>query len=312
MSNDPIRHFVDLETTDTADLKTILATAHMIKKARRTQRRTDILDGKVIALIFDKPSTRTRVSFDVGIRELGGEPLMLTGTEMQLGRGESIPDTARVLSRFVDGIMIRMLDHHAVEELARYAQVPVINGLTYYSHPCQIMADIMTYEEHRGSLEGKVATWVGDCNNVLVSWMHAAEHFDFTLRIAVPDELMTDHGVIDRLRERGVRIELCDSAEAAAEKSDLILTDTWVSMGDDDAEHRHNLLKPYQVNTRLMALAKEDALFMHCLPAHRGEEVTDEVMDGPQSVVFDEAENRLHAQKGIMAWCFRKANGDAD
>ena len=312
MSNDPIRHFVDLENTDTADLKTILATAHRIKEARKTQRRTDILDGKVIALVFDKPSTRTRVSFDVGIRELGGEPLMLTGTEMQLGRGESIPDTARVLSRFVDGIMIRMLDHHAVEELARYAQVPVINGLTYYSHPCQIMADIMTYEEHRGALEGKSVTWVGDCNNVLVSWMHAAEHFDFTLRLGVPDELMTEHTVIDRLRGRGVRIELCDSAEAAAEKSDLILTDTWVSMGDDDAEQRHNLLKPYQVNTRLMALANDDALFMHCLPAHRGEEVTDEVMDGPQSVVFDEAENRLHAQKGIMAWCFRKANGDAE
>ena len=310
MSNDPIRHFVDLEHKTSAELKDILATAHTIKAGRKTNRRTDTLKDKVIALVFDKPSTRTRVSFDVGVRELGGDPLMLTGAEMQLGRGESIPDTARVLSRFVDGIMIRMLDHEAVEELSKYADVPVINGLTYYSHPCQIMADIMTYEEHRGSLEGKVVTWVGDSNNVLVSWMHAAEHFDFTMRIAVPSELMTNLEVVDRLKERGVKIELCDTAEQAADQSDLIITDTWVSMGDDDAEQRHNLLKPYQVNTRLMELAKPDALFMHCLPAHRGEEVTDEVIDGPQSVVFDEAENRLHAQKGIMAWCFNKANGD--
>ncbi|WP_114007660.1 ornithine carbamoyltransferase [Cohaesibacter intestini] len=310
MSNDPIRHFVDLECQKADDLKTILATAHKIKADRKTKRRTDILDEKVIALVFDKPSTRTRVSFDVGVRELGGDSLMLTGAEMQLGRGESIPDTARVLSRFVDGIMIRMLDHQAVEELAKNADVPVINGLTYYSHPCQIMADIMTYEEHRGSIEGKTVTWVGDYNNVLVSWMHAAEHFDFTIRVAIPDELLTETTVIDRLRERGVRIELCDTAGDAADGSDLIITDTWLSMGDEDAEHRHNLLKPYQVNTTLMGLAKDDALFMHCLPAHRGEEVTDEVIDGPQSVVFDEAENRLHAQKGIMAWCFNKAIGD--
>ena len=311
MSTSPIRHFIDLETETSETLKDILATAHSIKAARKGQRKTDILQDKVIALVFDKPSTRTRVSFDVGIRELGGSPLMLTGAEMQLGRGESIPDTARVLSRFVDGIMIRMLDHQAVSDLAKYSDVPVINGLTYYSHPCQIMADIMTYEEHRGSLEGKTVTWVGDYNNVLTSWLHAAEHFDFTMRVAVPDELMTDFTVIDRLKGRGVKIEMCDTAESAADASDLIITDTWVSMGDDDAEHRHNLLKPYQVNTNLMGLAKDDALFMHCLPAHRGEEVTDEVMDGPQSVVFDEAENRLHAQKGIMAWCFNKANGDA-
>ena len=310
MSNSATRDFIDLETQKTEDLKTILATAHKIKAARKTKRRTDMLEDKVIALVFDKPSTRTRVSFDVGVRELGGTPLMLTGAEMQLGRGESIPDTARVLSRFVDGIMIRMLDHEAVAELAEYATVPVINGLTYYSHPCQIMADIMTYEEHRGSLEGKTVTWVGDYNNVLASWLHAAEHFDFTMRVAVPDELMTDFSIIDRLRSRGVKIEMCATADEAATDSDLIITDTWVSMGDEDAEHRHNLLKPYQVNTRLMGLAKDDALFMHCLPAHRGEEVTDEVIDGPQSVVFDEAENRLHAQKGVMAWCFHKAIGD--
>ncbi|WP_319530551.1 ornithine carbamoyltransferase [uncultured Cohaesibacter sp.] len=311
MSNDPIRHFLDLEYLDAATLKTIMATAHAIKADRKVQRKTDLLKDQVVALVFDKPSTRTRVSFDVGIRELGGDSLMLTGAEMQLGRGESIPDTARVLSRFVDCIMIRMLDHQAVEDLAKYATVPVINGLTYFSHPCQIMADIMTYEEHRGSLEGKTVTWVGDYNNVLVSWLQAAEKFNFTMRVAVPDELMDDFTVINRLRDRGVRIDFCDTAEEAADQSDLIITDTWVSMGDEDAEHRHNLLKPYQVNTRLMALAKDDALFMHCLPAHRGEEVTDEVIDGPQSVVFDEAENRLHAQKGIMAWCFNKALGDS-
>ncbi len=310
MSNSPVRHFLDIEGQKTEDLKAILETAHQIKTARKKKRKSDILEDMSLAMIFDKPSTRTRVSFDVGMRELGGEPIMLTGAEMQLGRGESIPDTAKVLSRFVDAIMIRMLDHEAVEELAENATVPVINALTYYSHPCQIMADIMTFEEHRGSLEGKIVTWVGDYNNVLVSWLHAAEHFDFTMRVAVPAELMSDFTVINRLKDKGIRIEVCDTAEDAAKDSNLIITDTWVSMGDEDAERRHNLLKPYQVNTRLMETANEDALFMHCLPAHRGEEVTDEVIDGPQSVVFDEAENRLHAQKGVLAWCFNKAVGD--
>lgn len=310
MSNSPVRHFTDIEGLSTETLKDILATAHSIKEKRKEKRKSNLLDGMTLAMIFDKPSTRTRVSFDVGMRELGGEPIMLTGAEMQLGRGESISDTAKVLSRFVDAIMIRMLDHDAVEELAKHATVPVINALTYYSHPCQIMADIMTYEEHRGDLAGKVVTWVGDYNNVLVSWLHAAEHFDFTMRVAVPSELMTDFDVINRLKDKGVKIQVCDSAEEAATGSDLIITDTWVSMGDEDAEYRHNLLKPYQVNTRLMEMANDDALFMHCLPAHRGEEVTDEVIDGPQSVVFDEAENRLHAQKGVLAWCFNEANGD--
>lgn len=307
MSDSPVRHFLDLEIFESNKLKAILQAAHTIKKARGQKRKSSQLEGKIIALVFDKPSTRTRVSFDVGVRELGGETIMLTGSEMQLGRGESIPDTARVLSRFVDGIMIRMLDDAAVRELAEYATVPVINGLTYFSHPCQIMADIMTYEEHRGSLEGKIVSWMGDYNNVLVSWMQAAERLDFTMRVAVPEELITDYTVIERLKAKGAKIELCSSAEEAASDSDLIVTDTWVSMGDEEGEsRRHNLLKSYQVNARLMAQAKTDALFMHCLPAHRGEEVTDEVMDGPQSVIFDEAENRLHAQKGVMAWCFDK------
>jgi len=261
------------------------------------------LEGKVLAMIFDKPSTRTRVSFDVGMRELGGETLMLTGAEMQLGRGETIADTARVLSRFVDAIMIRTLDHAKVRELAENASVPVINGLTKVSHPCQIMADVMTYEEHNGSIQGRTVAWMGDSNNVLTSWVHAAARFDFQLKIAAPEELSPTAELIAWARNEGARVTVTRSPQDAAEGADCVVTDCWVSMGDEDAGRRHNLLLPYQVNSKLMKLASPKALFMHCLPAHRGEEVTDEVMDGPQSVVFDEAENRLHAQKGILAWC---------
>lgn len=261
------------------------------------------LAGKVLALIFEQPSTRTRVSFDVGMRELGGQTLMLTGAEMQLGRGETIADTARVMSRYVDGIMIRILDHDALTELARNATIPVINGLTRRSHPCQVMADIMTFEEHRGPIAGKTVAWLGDSNNVMASWVHASARFDFKLKIATPPELAPAHKLLDWARTNGGEVIAGEDAQEAADAADCIVTDTWVSMGDNEAERRHNLLKPYQVNGRLMARAKKDAIFMHCLPAHRGEEVTAEVMDGPQSVVFDEAENRLHAQKGILAWC---------
>ena len=254
-------------------------------------------------MIFDKPSTRTRVSFDVGMRELGGETLMLTGAEMQLGRGETIADTARVLSRYVDAIMIRMLDHAAVRELATHASVPVINGLTKLSHPCQVMADLMTYEEHRGPIQGRHVAWMGDSNNVLASWVHAAARFDFRLTIATPDELAPSAEMIAWARREGAKVTATKDPYDAVEGADVVVTDCWVSMGDEDAGRRHNLLLPYQVNSRLMRAASPKALFMHCLPAHRGEEVTDEVMDGPQSVVFDEAENRLHAQKGILAWC---------
>ena len=261
------------------------------------------LAGKTLAMIFDKPSTRTRVSFDVAMRQLGGETVLLSGQEMQLGRGESIADTARVLSRYVDAIMIRILDHKDLLELAQNATVPVINGLTRVSHPCQVMADVMTFEEHRGSIAGRTVAWTGDFNNVLVSWIQAASSFDFSLRIAIPAELGPRKRELERITSLKGDFRIGHDPDEAVDGADCVITDTWVSMGDKEAERRHNLLRPYQVNARLMAKAKTDAIFMHCLPAHRGEEVTGEVIDGPQSVVFDEAENRLHAQKGILAWC---------
>jgi ornithine carbamoyltransferase len=237
------------------------------------------------------------------MRQLGGQTTVLTGQEMQLGRGETVADTARVLSRYVDAIMIRTLDHEMLTELARHATVPVINGLTRRSHPCQIMADVMTFEEHCGSIRGRKVAWTGDANNVLTSWMHAAHQFQFDLAIATPAELAPKKPLLDWIRSTGAAICIGEDAERAVADADCVVTDTWVSMGDRGGERRHNLLKPYQVNARLMERAKPEAIFMHCLPAHRGEEVTDEVIDGPQSVVFDEAENRLHAQKGILVWC---------
>ncbi|ABA03781.1 ornithine carbamoyltransferase [Nitrobacter winogradskyi Nb-255] len=303
MSKAP-RHFLDLLDMSTGELRAILDASVAMKKRRKEGLIADKpLAGKTLAMIFDKPSTRTRVSFDVGMRQLGGEAIMLTGAEMQLGRGETIADTAKVLSRFVDIIMIRILSHDALTELAAHATVPVINGLTRRSHPCQVMADVMTFEEHRGPIEGRTVAWTGDDNNVLASWAHAAERFSFNLNVATPQELAPNKPLKDWIRSSGASIRLGTDPEAAVRGADCIVTDTWVSMGDKDGEHRHNLLRPYQVNAELMRLAKSDALFMHCLPAHRGEEVTDEVIDGPQSVVFDEAENRLHAQKGILAWC---------
>jgi ornithine carbamoyltransferase len=302
MSASP-RHFLDLSEMPTAQLRTILDASLAMKKRRKAGDLTEKpLADKTLAMIFDKPSTRTRVSFDVGMRQLGGEAIMLTGAEMQLGRGETIADTARVLSRFVDAIMIRILNHDALMELAANATVPVINGLTRRSHPCQVMADVMTFEEHRGPIKGRTVAWTGDDNNVLASWAHAAERFGFTLRVATPPEYAPNKMLRDWIKAANAPVVLGTRPDEAVREADCVVTDTWVSMGDKEGEHRHNLLKPYQVNTRLMALAKPDALFMHCLPAHRGDEVTDEVIDGPQSVVFDEAENRLHAQKGILAW----------
>ena len=298
------RHFLDISQFDTAELRSILDLASQIKGERvRGQRQVKRpLEGRTLAMIFERPSTRTRVSFDVGMRELGGETLMLTGAEMQLGRGETIADTARVLSRYVDAIMIRMLDTVAVRELAENATVPVINGLTKLSHPCQVLADVMTYEEHRGPIKGRTVAWVGDANNVLASWVHAAARLDFRLNIASPDELAPSADLLTWARREGARVTAMQDASGAVEGADCVVTDCWVSMGDEDAGRRHNLLQPYQVNARLMKAADPKAVFMHCLPAHRGEEVTDEVMDGPQSIVFDEAENRLHAQKGVLVW----------
>ncbi|WP_150524367.1 ornithine carbamoyltransferase [Roseibium sediminis] len=307
-ANGELRHFLDLTEFGGDELRAILDLGKQIKKTRNgVHRGQGPLAGKVLAMVFEQPSTRTRISFDVGMRELGGETLMLTGAEMQLGRGETIADTARVLSRFVDAIMIRILDHNDLKELADAATVPVINGLTKLSHPCQIMADIMTYEEHRGSIAGKKVAWTGDSNNVLASWVHAAPRFDFEMRIATPKELAPPMDLIEKARAAGGEIIVTDDPFEAVKGVDCVVTDCWVSMGDDDEEQRHNLLGAYQVNGRLMKEAKSDSLFMHCLPAHRGEEVTSEVMDGPHSVVFDEAENRLHAQKGILAWCFNAA-----
>ena len=299
------KHFLDISELPLPELRAMLSAGAAMKAKSKAHDRTQRpLEGKTLAMIFERPSTRTRVSFDVGMRQLGGESIMLTGAEMQLGRGETIADTARVLSRYVDAIMIRILNHDALLELAAHATVPVINGLTRRSHPCQVMADLMTFEENRGSIEGRTVAWSGDDNNVLASWAHAAERFRFNLRIATPPQLAPKKAMRDWIRSVQAPIVIGTDPEEAVRGADCVVTDTWVSMGDKDGEHRHNLLKPYQVNAKLMSLASPDALFMHCLPAHRGEEVTDEVIDGPQSVVFDEAENRLHAQKGILAWCF--------
>jgi ornithine carbamoyltransferase len=301
-----IRHFVDLIDIPAVELRAMIEASLSMKAERKKSRNgaRKPLEGQMLAMVFDKPSTRTRVSFDVAMRQLGGETIVLTGPEMQLGRGETIADTARVLSRYVDCIMIRTLDHEIVTELAKYASIPVINGLTKRSHPCQVLADVMTFEEHRGPIKGRTVAWTGDTNNVLTSWMHAAERFEFRLRVASPPELRPKKGLIDWIKSSGAQIEIGEDPERAVAGADCVVTDTWVSMGDEQSKaNRHNLLKRYQVNAALMAKARPDALFMHCLPAHRGEEVTDEVMDGPHSVVFDEAENRLHAQKGILTWC---------
>jgi ornithine carbamoyltransferase len=300
-----VRHFLDLCDISTKDLRGMIDASRAMKERlkRDGQPGKAPLKGKTLAMIFDRPSTRTRVSFDVAMRQLGGESITLTGQEMQLGRGETIADTARVLSRYVDGIMIRTLEHETLLELARHATVPVINGLTHRSHPCQVLADVMTFEEHRGSIRGKTVAWSGDANNVLTSWVHAAGRFEFRLRVASPPELKPKKWLVDWIKASPADIRIGSDPEEAVKGADCVLTDTWVSMGDRDGARRHNLLKRYQVNARLMARAKPDAIFMHCLPAHRGEEVTADVIDGLQSVVFDEAENRLHAQKGILAWC---------
>jgi len=299
------RHFLDLLDVPTKELRHILSGSAELKANRKRGRRSDFrpLEGMTLAMVFDRPSTRTRVSFDVAMRELGGETIMLTGAEMQLGRGETIADTARVLSRYVDAIMIRILDHADLLEMARHATVPVINGLTKQSHPCQVMADILTFEEHRGPIKGRKIAWSGDYNNVLSSWIDASARFDFTLDIACPPELQPAKARLDAAKAAGAKIALSADPHAAVEGASAVISDCWVSMGDEDEGRRHNLLAPYQVNETLMKRAASDAVFMHCLPAHRGEEVTDAVIDGPQSLVFDEAENRLHAQKGVLAWC---------
>ncbi|MEC9367640.1 MAG: ornithine carbamoyltransferase [Pseudomonadota bacterium] len=298
------RHFLDIDHFDSAQLRALLDAAVALKAAGRTAPKTvRVPEATVLAMLFDKPSTRTRVSFDVAMRQLGGQTIVLNRSDMQLGRGETIADTAQVLSRFVDIIMIRTGPHTNLTELAGNAAIPVINGLTDDSHPCQVMADVMTFEEHVGPIAGRSVAWIGDGNNVSHSWIHAAVRFGFSLRLACPAELRPDAGVLEWARKSGGNIVLGDDPAAAAKGADAILTDVWVSMGDGEEKRRTKLLKPYQVNEALMKSAAPHAIFMHCLPAHRGDEVTAGVIDGPQSVVFDEAENRLHAQKAILAWC---------
>ena len=295
----PPRHFLDIDRLESAELRRILDTGFAYKKGRRDRP----LAGKTLAMIFEKPSTRTRVSFEVAMHQLGGDAIYLNRIDSQLGRGETIGDTARVLSRYVDVIVIRTNQPGKLHDLARYATVPVINGLTDTSHPCQTMADVMTLQEKKGSLLGKVVAWSGDGNNVAVSWVHAAVRFGFTLRLACPKELTPPPRLLEWARREGGDVELTSEPREAVEGADCVATDTWISMGVEVSVNRHNLLAPYRVDEYLMAHAKPDAIFMHCLPAKRGEEVTAGVIDGPQSVVWDEAENRLHAQKGILAWC---------
>ncbi|HUH82984.1 MAG TPA: ornithine carbamoyltransferase [Stellaceae bacterium] len=294
------RHFLDLDRLDGAELRRMLDRGFAYK---RGDDRTRPLRGKMLAMIFEKPSTRTRLSFEVAMKQLGGDVVVMTASDSQLSRGETAADTARVLSRYVDAIMIRTTQAAKLEELAQHATVPVINGLTDASHPCQLMADVMTLEEHKGSAAGRIVAWSGDGNNVAVSWTHAAVRFGFELRLACPTELSPPRRVLDWARAQGGSVRVTDNPEAAVAGADCVVTDTWVSMGVEASVNRHNMLAPFRVDERLMAKAKPDAIFMHCLPAKRGEEVTAGVIDGPQSVVWDEAENRLHAQKGILTWC---------
>lgn len=301
-----MKHFLDIHKTEASELRGILDNAQAMKTARLGRPRGALdedqpLKDHMVALIFEKPSTRTRVSFDVGVRQMGGQTLVLSGADMQLGHGETIADTARVLSRYVDLIMIRTFEEQTLLEMAEHATVPVINGLTNRTHPCQIMADILTFEEHNGPIKGKRVVWSGDGNNVFASFAHAAKQFDFELVFTGPESLDPEREIA------GLYTTVRDPHEAV-KGADLIVTDTWVSMHDPQSarERRHNQLRGYQVNEQLMSEAKSDALFMHCLPAHRDEEATSAVMDGPRSVIFDEAENRLHAQKAVMRWCLEK------
>jgi len=298
------RNFIDLAGLSPQEIRALLDDASAMKSGLKSGAMPPFLDGKTLAMIFEKPSTRTRISFDMAMRQLGGGTMALTGSEMQLGQSETLADTARVLSRFVDAVMIRTTSHDRLLEMAEFATIPVINGLTDDTHPCQILADILTFEEHRGLVTGKIFAWMGDGNNVLHSLIEASALLNFSLRIATPEGREPQQKYLDWARARGAVIEITTRPEAAAQNADCIVTDSWVSMGQEHRTQNKQIFAPYQVNEKLMALASPDALFMHCLPAHRGEEVVDSIIDGAQSVVFDEAENRLHAQKAILKWCF--------
>ncbi len=307
------RHFLDISSISADDAREIIEKAKMLKKEAADQNHSKgsvhpdaPLQDQALAMIFEKPSTRTRVSFEMAMHQLGGKSVVLQNYDMQLGRGESVSDTARVLSGFVDAIMLRANSHEALLEMAETSTVPMINALTDFSHPCQIMADVLTFEEHRGSITGKKIAWSGDGNNVAVSWIHAAVLFDCELAVACPKEYAPLEQVVGWAKNNGGKVSITESPEDAVVGADCVITDTFISMGDEDAEKRLTDLAPYQVNSALMKNANEDAIFMHCLPAHRDEEVTADVIDGPQSVIWDEAENRLHIQKAILMWCFGK------
>lgn len=307
------KHFLDLDAFDAGMLRKLVDDARRMKDARKGRPKGMAddeapLKGRMLALIFEKPSTRTRISFDVGMRQLGGDCMFLDGRDMQFGHGETVADTARVLSRFVDAIVLRSKRHQSLLELAATASVPVINGLTDKTHPCQLMADILTFEEHRGPIAGQVVAWSGAGNNVCASWIHAAARFNFELRVACPPELDPDPALMSWVKENKANVHIVRDPHAAVSGANAVVTDTWVQMseseqlGEGGARSRHNSLVRYRVDEKLMQTAGKDAIFMHCLPAHRGEEVTDAVIDGPQSVVFDEAENRLHSQKAVLRW----------
>jgi ornithine carbamoyltransferase len=296
------KHFLDIDALDKKTLRAILDLAGAIKRKGRVPKSLGLRPGAVLAMIFEKPSTRTRVSFEVAMHQLGGQTVVLSPQDMQLGRGETLADTARVLSRYIDAIMLRTGPHTTLIELASNATVPVINGLTCQSHPCQVMADVMTFEELKGPIEGRTIAWIGDANNVATSWVHAAARFGCKLKVASPKEFAPAPGLLAWAKKEGAEIEVGEDPREAARGADCVVTDVWVSMGHGDEKKRNDALRPFQVDGALMALAAKDAIFMHCLPAHRGDEVTAEVIDGPQSAVWDEAENRLHVQKAILAW----------
>jgi len=294
------KNFIDLHKVDKKTLRKIIELGKKLKSSR-SEKDSNLLRNKTLAMIFEKPSTRTRVSFEVGMRQLGGDVVTLLNENIQSGRGETYADTARVLSRYVDALMVRTDDSNKLDELVSYSTVPVINGLTNSTHPCQIMADIMTFEEHRGSIKDKIIAWTGDGNNVANTLIQGAVQFDFILRLACPPELGPDKAILEWGNKHGGRIKLTTDPHQAVEDADCIITDTCVSMHNTEGE-RIKALTPYTVNKKLMSYASKDAIFMHCLPAHRGQEVEEDVIDGPQSVVWDEAENRLHVQKAILSW----------
>jgi ornithine carbamoyltransferase len=301
------RHFLDIDRIDAGTLRRIVDMGHAMKKAGKRVpaklKPAGIADA-VLMLIFEKPSTRTRVSFDVAMRQLGGQTIALNHTDLQVGRGEPISDTAKVISRYVDAIMIRANKHETLTEFAEHASVPVINGLTDRTHPCQIIADIMTFEEARGPIKARKVAWTGDGNNVAASWIQAAARFGFKLALACPPQLNPDRSVLEWARRQGADVQLTEEPQEAVKDADCVVTDTWVSMGQQqEATRRKQLLGAYAVDESLLHSAHKDAIFMHCLPAYRGLEVAASVIDGPRSVVWEEAENRLHAQKAILAWC---------